>query len=908
MQHLTSGKIWSRSGVLTLAAGCLILAAGIWAGYWRSYETDHRLKDELLTQAIEISGTINPSVVKRLTFSPSDLENPAYHRLRSQMIAYGRLISQRGIYSMALQDTTIVFGPENYPDGDPMGAGPPGTPYLQPTDEDYAIFKTGVPIVMGPESDEYGTFISALAPVFDPGTGKVLMVLGIDIMADEWKAKIIEAWLLPLTSALIALILLGAGYFVVRRRNKGLMKFPEKWWHFETALVALTGLALTLTMATGIRQKEQREQYLNFKLQSENQVNELQEELLSIQRGIGLLKNFIENSQEVTQEEFSSFTASLHIDPDACTFLWLPGLDNQVWANNPPDDTHTALFSDNYQPFRLLLDTNLSNLPGVKLLMNRSKLSGLSESEYLQSSQHKENRDRLLLVANPAGSGFCMAIVNLNHLQNHGQISHTNQNIPVDLVLMDPENTNTRSITRDDYQHSISPLFVFGRVFAIKASLKNKSLFETANFIMILVIFTGLSLTLLLTLFVRFIRSRQANLEVMVTDRTVELLKAKEKAEESDRLKSAFLANMSHEIRTPMNAIVGFSSALADPELSSEERDHFVEIINNRSDDLLHLINDILDISRIESGNATLLHQTVNLNKLIFGLGEEFTGRIVKAGKTHLVLKVERPLSDQDSDVVSDPYILGQVYSNLLDNALKYTNKGYIKFGYSVPEEGMLSGFVEDSGIGIEPQYHRLIFEHFRQSDRTDQQLYGGTGLGLAICKGSLALLGGTISVESKPGKGSRFEFRIPFVTPGIQPEPQGISPLSTNPQTYEWSGRKILLVEDDPANMEYLKAVLKRTCIGMESLASAAEVRRHFNSIGDFDVVLLDIRLPDAEGWDLVNEIKKLAPNLPVIAQTAYAMSSDRQKSEKSGFDDYITKPLNRNELLQKLSRFLDH
>lgn len=846
------------------------------------------MKDELLTQAIEISGTINPAVVKRLTFTASDLDNPVYHRLRNQLIAYGRLIRQRGIYSMALHDTTIVFGPENYPEGDPMGAGPPGTPYEQPTEEDFAIFKTGIPIVEGPASDEYGTFISALAPVIDPGTGKVLMVLGIDIMADEWEAQILAAWLLPLISALIALTLLGAGYIVIHRRNKGLMKFPAHWWHTETALVALTGLALTIIMANGIRQKERREQFLNFRLQSENQVNTLKEELLEIQRGLGLIKNYIENSQEVTREEFTSFTASMAIDPFACTFLRISGFNDTA--------------------FRLIEGTILSDLPEVRKLMNRAKLIGLTESEYLQPLQNKVKAKRLLMVAIPAGSGFCMAIVDLNHLQKKKQVNNAYQNSPLDLFLMDPEHSETKSLTGEDPQQSISPLFVFGRVFAIKSSLKYQTLFDTANFSMFLVIFTGLVLTLVLTLFVRFIRTRQADLEIMVTDRTAELIQSKEKAEESDRLKSSFLANMSHEIRTPMNSIVGFSSALADPDIDSEERDRYVEIITNRSNDLLHLINDILDISRIESGNASVVHQTINLNKLIGDLNDEFTGRIVKSGKTHVRLSAERPLNDRDATIVSDPYILGQVWSNLLDNALKYTHQGYITFGYVIPENGILTGFVVDSGIGIEQQNHKIIFEHFRQSDRADQQVYGGTGLGLAISKGSLALLGGTIRVESTPGKGSRFEFQIPFKTPDIQQDIPKETPITVNPKTFKWSGRKVLLVEDDPANLEYLKTILKRTGVGIESAETATELRQYYPSLGDFDLVLLDIRLPDAEGWDLVSEIKNIFPHLPVVAQTAYAMTSDRQKSEMSGFDDYITKPISRNELLEKLSRFLDH
>ena len=243
-----------------------------------------------------------------------------------------------------------------------------------------------------------------------------------------------------------------------------------------------------------------------------------------------------------------------------------------------------------------------------------------------------------------------------------------------------------------------------------------------------------------------------------------ELLIAKYKAEQSDRLKSAFLANMSHEIRTPMNAIVGFSAMLSDPDLTPKERQHFTEIIQSRSDDLMHLINDLLDISRIESGNATVMKSTVSLNDLLDETESVFLQKLDKSNNREISLKAEKIFQTKLAIVTTDGFILKQVFSNLLDNAIKFTEAGIIRFGYQIPAEGFITFYVSDTGIGIAPENHKLIFEHFRQAaSENTHKIYGGTGLGLSICKGSIALLGGDIWLDSFPGKGSTFYFKVPY-------------------------------------------------------------------------------------------------------------------------------------------------
>jgi len=403
--------------------------------------------------------------------------------------------------------------------------------------------------------------------------------------------------------------------------------------------------------------------------------------------------------------------------------------------------------------------------------------------------------------------------------------------------------------------------------------------------------------------------SEQVGLSIQRKRIEQDLIAAKEKAQFSDRLKSSFLANMSHEIRTPMNAIVGFASMISDPDLSEEDRNKFSAIIQSRSNDLMHIISDLLEISRIESGNATVIRQTVSMNAVIDELESVFSERIERNKKTNITLLPERDFTRKNLDIISDGYILKQVFSNLIDNAIKFTDSGTIRFGYNALEDGKVTCYVSDTGIGISKENLSLIFEYFRQADTHDKHKYGGTGLGLAICKGLLDLLGGEIWLESEPGKGSTFYFSFPFdAEPDLKLTGKINQGNNKKAGPHNWSDKKILLVEDEETNMQFLNIILKRTGASLVSAYSARELRKSFPQLETFDLVLLDIRLPDASGWDLAKEIKALQPGLPVIAQTAYAMSTDKQKSEKSGCDGYISKPINKDKLMALLTGYLEN
>lgn len=405
-----------------------------------------------------------------------------------------------------------------------------------------------------------------------------------------------------------------------------------------------------------------------------------------------------------------------------------------------------------------------------------------------------------------------------------------------------------------------------------------------------------------------------------ITDRKMmiaELISARQKAEESDRLKSTFLANMSHEIRTPMNAIVGFADMLTDPDLSCEEKARFSKIIQARSDDLMHLINDLLDLSRIESGNIKVSEGRVSLNALLEEIEAVTREKLARVRKTSLTLICSQPLDDGEDILVSDPYILRQVFNNLIDNAIKFTGSGSIRFGYGVPENQNINCFVADTGIGISPENQAIIFEHFRQAETDHPNKYGGTGLGLAICKGSLALIGGTIRVDSIPGEGSTFSFNLPFPAKNsvILPDTHqqaghgttaGGAPQSAPTVLGFLKGKRLLICEDDPSNLEYLRIILSKKGAEIIKATTGAELRQYYPELQQIDLVLIDIRLPDTDGWKLTREIRSLRPDIAIIAQTAYAMSSDQVKSLEAGCNDYIPKPINKELLLTKIRKLL--
>jgi len=383
----------------------------------------------------------------------------------------------------------------------------------------------------------------------------------------------------------------------------------------------------------------------------------------------------------------------------------------------------------------------------------------------------------------------------------------------------------------------------------------------------------------------------------------VESLKeAKLNAEESDRLKTAFLANMSHEIRTPMNSIVGFSNLLNDPKLKVEKKKEFLQHILQSSNLLLNLIDDIIDISKIEAGQMNINVQQFNVNKVV---AEVFTSFKEANVNDNLKFRLKVPRGSDSVLGNTDPLRLRQVLTNLLSNAVKFTQKGSIELGYKLDAQKnwpRIEFYLKDTGIGIKEDKLELIFERFRQVDDSQSRKYGGTGLGLAISKRLVELSGGSIRVESRIGKGSTFYFTVPYVLP----EEVSIPAQQFDSKKYNWKGKVLLIAEDENSNFELIKAAISNTMIKVLRAKNGEEAVELVTAGEQVDLILMDIRMPKLNGYDATRKIKAINENIPVVAITAYAMSEDEAKSLKAGCDKYISKPIRPVKLLSVINDLL--
>jgi PAS domain S-box-containing protein len=378
-----------------------------------------------------------------------------------------------------------------------------------------------------------------------------------------------------------------------------------------------------------------------------------------------------------------------------------------------------------------------------------------------------------------------------------------------------------------------------------------------------------------------------------------ELVAAKVKAEESDNLKTAFLANMSHEIRTPMNAIVGFSGFLLEPGLSKEKHDSFVQIINSSSLQLLSVISDIIDTSKIESGQLTVESKLVNINSL---MNEVFViyEKIVERKKLSLICTRDRP--NDLIQIESDGNRIKQILCNLLNNSIKFTKEGKIEFGYKI-KENSIAFFVKDTGIGIAQENHALIFQRFRQVKTTNNQIYSGNGLGLSISNALVEKMGGSMSVNSKLGGGSTFAFTVPYVK---NIETMETALTNKTYKTQNWNEKTVLIVEDDINNHSYLEELFSGTKIKILHAWDGEEAVTIVEKHPDISLVLMDVKMPLLDGLSATQIIKNIRPKLPVIVQTSNALSQDKKIAIEAGCDDYFSKPIDTELLMEKIGNYL--
>ncbi len=375
----------------------------------------------------------------------------------------------------------------------------------------------------------------------------------------------------------------------------------------------------------------------------------------------------------------------------------------------------------------------------------------------------------------------------------------------------------------------------------------------------------------------------------------VELIEARDKAEEANRLKSAFLANMSHEIRTPLNAIVGFSSIVATTD-DEEEKKEYVSIIETNNRLLLQLINDILDLSKIEAGTLEFTPAAVNIDTMLSEIAQSSRVRLAND-------RVEISIGETVPGlcILSDKNRLTQVISNFVNNAIKFTQEGDIEMGCRKTEDGgNIMFYVKDTGVGIPSEDRKEIFKRFVKLDSFKQ----GTGLGLPICESIISRLGGEIGVESEVGKGSTFWFSIPLIACEV---PAGETTAEVTGPIETLHGKPVVLVaEDDPSNYRLFESILCRDykLVHAENGGQAVEMFKIYSP----HLVIMDIKMPGMNGYEATEKIREISKNVPIIAVTAHAFEGDEDKVMKSGFNGYVSKPISAPTLKNKIVDLLKH
>ncbi len=380
-----------------------------------------------------------------------------------------------------------------------------------------------------------------------------------------------------------------------------------------------------------------------------------------------------------------------------------------------------------------------------------------------------------------------------------------------------------------------------------------------------------------------------------------ELIFALQKANESDMLKTAFLQNISHEIRTPMNGIFGFASLLKDPTLTGAEQQAYIDVIMTSGNRMLNTLNDLMDISMIDTGQVKIKQIAVNINEELRNLYAFF---INETNNLNLSLEYSILLPDHEAQVISDKEKLYAILSNLIKNAIKYSNSGTIRFGYKIDNNNIVF-FVKDDGIGIPEEKMEAIFNRFEQADLEDVKVHEGSGLGLSISKGYVNLLGGDIWVESNVGKGSQFYFSIPYNAKNIDTSVENKTD-NLGKSTLHNKKLKILIAEDEIIASEYLSIILSDICPEPLFAKNGVEAIEIFKQNPDIDIILMDIKMPLLNGYQTTKKIRETNKDIIIIAQTAYALAGDKEKAISAGCNEYITKPIDKDKLYSLINELI--
>ncbi len=809
----------------------LVLLTGLQQTWWQKEKSERFFKQELLQKTNDIARTIDPNLVKKLTFTGGDTALYEFRLISEILLSYSNIITNVNLYTLNLKDNKLYFGPESSEVGS-IHHIQPGTHYIKPQKENFSIFTTGKPAFMGPYTDEYGSFITCLSPVIEPQTGKTLMVVGLDILSSTWYQITINSILIPFFSTIIVLFLITIWYIYTTKANRNNQERKTRYNLSETIFTAIIGGFITLVFfLSGYRQGKEDSRLL-FDLHTENFSKYFRSQLNYISQQSVIVQNFFNASSDVTSFDFHQFTKPIIDENFGLSFAYLKKEELSLTSKSrndslatyrikmvaPDDLKHFPVgynFSKNkffkhWNKHKINTDRPISFTP-IQLTLNGERQPTLITISPLYSLYTDNAEDYLVTF-----TGMQSLLNRLTKTIYHDipeididlvDISNHNKIIP--LANFYPNKSSKRQLsTETEYYkeynlYKVIPFQFMNRSLALIYHPDNgyKLLYQTSYWWLSGTVMAFL--TIVLTFLILFLQNRETFLNDLVAKRTLELESALVKVEQSERLKNSLLLNFSHELRTPLNAILGFSDILA-RELNQPEKKQMANHISVMGNRLLITLNSIIKLAQIEADGVRPNITPILIKPIISSLLQPLKKR---ADLKNISFKEQIEI---DKPILVDADIFGDILFSLTDNAVKFTETGQVWITIALqnsnsiniqdneadyPSNSLLI-MVKDTGIGISESQMQFIFDTFRQGSEGTDRSHEGSGIGLSLTSKLVRLLNGTISVQANEYEGTTFIVSIPVE---LAPPDTIITEKTSQPSTPS----NTIFAEDKKANNE---------------------------------------------------------------------------------------------------------